>query len=474
LKTRQTNTWNDQTMDSDSANYLNNRRIESGWSYDEDGRNLAIGTRSNQYDAAGRQSQMNAQWVALGHTFNMVRTYGYDGLGARISEGYPTPAQFYLRSSVLGGAVVEELNASGQKTTGYVYNPAAEVLAIQTAGSPDLVTWKHVTAAGTGEYTVNSSNTTVGRVQLDPLAAAVSTSAPSTAPALAGLGEINPGTSGANLASRFGDIFNTSEGCMVNGIEATCKLAMGLLNSEAGKADLTGSSTYIGQSGLVPIYARYGACVGNDCNWTTEISGYTSTGTLATGVDPRPLTPQNTQHHPTVNILALNYCVGIQFGVKLSDFQESRVGKNGSFTGVGPDSGLTQSNVGPAEWATSFPGNDGRFEVINDVNAYSSQKLLDINNTDNPTPLPPGTKVGGYTGPTPSGYTPYRNFTANDLTNEMVIIQVQIHELGNSLRAITKAASNANIVVTNPGNAPDRDPGAKLQKCVREKNGFVP
>jgi len=235
LTSRQTNTWNDQTMASDVASYSNNRRLGSGWSYDEDGRSLTILSRTNRYDASGRQNQMNAHYVVLGHNINITQNFGYDGVGARISESVSsTVTAYYLTSSVMG-AVVEELDGSGQKTAGYVYSPGGELLATQTLnGSTNVVTWKHLTSFTTGEYSINTQNSTVGRVEFDPLHADVSTTAPPNPPSLEGQGEVNPNSVGSNLASRFGDIFNTTAGCMIDGIESTCDMAMRLRNSGAG------------------------------------------------------------------------------------------------------------------------------------------------------------------------------------------------------------------------------------------------
>jgi YD repeat-containing protein len=234
LTSRQTNTWNDQTMASDAASYSNHRRLSSGWSYDEDGRNLTIVSRSNRYDASGRQAQMNSNYVVLGHNVNVTQNFGYDGVGARISESISTVTTYYLTSSVIG-AVVEELDGSGQKTAGFVYSPGGELLATQTPGnSTNAVTWKHLTSSGTSEYSINTENSTVGRVEFDPLHADVSTTAPTNPPSIEGQGEVNPNHLGNNLSARFGDIFNTAAGCMIDGIPSTCDMAMNLRNRGAG------------------------------------------------------------------------------------------------------------------------------------------------------------------------------------------------------------------------------------------------
>jgi hypothetical protein len=133
------------------------------------------------------------------------------------------------------GGVVEELNSSGQKTAGYVYGPGGELLATQTSDSgTNVVTWKHLTSFGIAEYSINTANSTVGRVEFDPLHADVSTTAPPNPPLIEGQGEVSPNNSGSNLSARFGDIFNTTAGCMIDGIPSTCDMAMSLRNRGAG------------------------------------------------------------------------------------------------------------------------------------------------------------------------------------------------------------------------------------------------
>jgi hypothetical protein len=180
--------------------------------------------------------------------------------------------------------------------------------------------------------------------------------------------------------------------------------------------------------------------------------------------------PQNPL--PCVDRKVLADCIRPQFGVELRSFTESRRGINGTFTGYGPDTGYTGTNPnGPFEYANSNPGSDAEFEVINEVSAFSGKQLGGFAHKYSGGKVPGGW-VYGYTGPTPSGYTSYRNFTANDLKDAMQIISTQIHELGNSLHDITTAANNDKKFVTNPTSAPDSDAGAKLEKCVRDHKGL--
>lgn len=155
----------------------------------------------------------------------------------------------------------------------------------------------------------------------------------------------------------------------------------------------------------------------------------------------------------------LNGCTKDLFGVETRSFTGSRRGSNGSFTGFGPDS-------------ISNGGNNSQIDVVNEVNAFTSSRLKSIYNQGLPVnqQLGPGVILDGYTGPTGSGYTPYRNFTASNLRNAAYILQVQVHELGHSLDEI--------VFGTGVNSGFDRQSnnyelaGQKLVDCVRNRGGF--
>lgn len=150
----------------------------------------------------------------------------------------------------------------------------------------------------------------------------------------------------------------------------------------------------------------------------------------------------------------LNDCTQRLFGVELRSFTPSRRGQNGSFTGYGADS-------------YDNGGFDAEIMVINEVRAFTSTDLRNQQNTAlaarGQPPLPAGSFIMGRVGTTPSGYTPYRNYTASDLRNSRAILATQIHELGNSLRAITGVTMVPNSV---QGIGGDADPGTRLERCV--------
>ena len=171
------------------------------------------------------------------------------------------------------------------------------------------------------------------------------------------------------------------------------------------------------------------------CPQDTKLAGQSTGGTL--GNPFKSLTPFERK---------LNKCTKQLFGIELNSFTRSRKGHNGSFTGYGAD-------------AYSAGGSDTQITVVNEVNSYTSSQLGAMAGSA----LPPNSLAMGLTGSTPSGYTPYRNFTASNLTNSRAILATQVHELGNSLRRITRVTMDPN---PEPVPSGDHDPGTRLEKCV--------
>jgi hypothetical protein len=75
---------------------------------------------------------------------NRTISVAYDGDGSvvkrsEIQQNTLTSLTYYLRSSVLGGKIITELNQSGQKQKGYVF-AGGQLLASQQSNQ---VTWRH-------------------------------------------------------------------------------------------------------------------------------------------------------------------------------------------------------------------------------------------------------------------------------------------------------------------------------------------
>jgi hypothetical protein len=86
-----------------------------GWTYDAEGNWLSGAGRQHTFDAAGRTA--TTSWTSGGY-FNEF----YDGDDQRVKLAEPNVESYYLRSTVLGGQVVEELDGSGSKQKGFVYS----------------------------------------------------------------------------------------------------------------------------------------------------------------------------------------------------------------------------------------------------------------------------------------------------------------------------------------------------------------
>jgi hypothetical protein len=95
-----------------------------------------------------------SQPLSLYGSISLQMSYDGDGLrGKRVENGYATN---YLRSSVLGGQVVCELNSGGGWTRGYVYL-GGQMLAVQNGS----VYWIHQEPYSKNQR-ITDSNGTVG------------------------------------------------------------------------------------------------------------------------------------------------------------------------------------------------------------------------------------------------------------------------------------------------------------------------
>ena len=134
-----------------SASYTNNRR--DGSTYDAAGNVTNNGEQSYQYDADGRQA-----WASINDT---RQSYDGDRLrGKRVENGAAT---YHLRSSVLGGKVIAELDGAGNWQRGYVYL-GSQLLALQQGG----VEWVHQDPIVKSQRLTNAAGGVTAGVELDP------------------------------------------------------------------------------------------------------------------------------------------------------------------------------------------------------------------------------------------------------------------------------------------------------------------
>ncbi|HEX5602417.1 MAG TPA: DUF4214 domain-containing protein [Pyrinomonadaceae bacterium] len=213
---RFTETWEEDDF-ADAASFTNGRR--DGWGYEADGNIKTIDSRTYHYDAVGNRVLMTGQLWSGTNYFPTSTTNAYDGDGRRVEEVLSWPSPFttrYLRSSVLGGEIAQEINSAGQ-TISYVYLPDGTPLT--TLGFPK---WRHETPAGTGLYETYQSGF-VNRVEFDPVRASVGLTVPPPPDTNGGDGDIGGNRNGGPTDSRFSDMANPAAGCYnVNGVDLPC------------------------------------------------------------------------------------------------------------------------------------------------------------------------------------------------------------------------------------------------------------
>ena len=150
--------------------FVNNRN--NGFTYDAGGNQTGGGALSYVYDAAGELTFSAADTIET--------TSGFDGGGLELKRSVRTRADetsnwssakvsYFIRSSVLGGQIVNEVKADGAKERGYVYDGAETVIARQLYnGTQEQVDWEHWDASGnTLKYTTSAANPVSSAAELE-------------------------------------------------------------------------------------------------------------------------------------------------------------------------------------------------------------------------------------------------------------------------------------------------------------------
>jgi len=220
LAVRTTSNWSKVPGFFSSDSYTNNRRV--GWQYDADGNLTNNNARQYTLDAAGRIVFIS------GGSVNQF----FDGDGQRVKTTEPNVVTYYLRSSVLGGQVIEELDGTGIKKQGFVY-AGGKVLAEQYQNG--AINFVHEDLSG---VSVRRTNAQVGNtndfIELDPMGAEAFMEDPYLEdPQFGGRGEGGPVYPG------YGNISDPSRGCTANGLYSPCDFHFW----GSGIADLPGFGT---------------------------------------------------------------------------------------------------------------------------------------------------------------------------------------------------------------------------------------
>jgi len=172
LNQRTVKTWTSNATLSQS--YANNRRV--GWQYDADGRVTDAGDVYT-YDSAGRNNYLETSSLT-------TATMTYDGDGNQVKtvetwvdENFETQSEgkYYVRSTVLGGQVVSEVDAFNSISRTYVYAGPATFGWITHTNSFDQMNWEQCDPSG-------ATARGIGERELDPLGADAGTFATSVPP----------------------------------------------------------------------------------------------------------------------------------------------------------------------------------------------------------------------------------------------------------------------------------------------------
>jgi hypothetical protein len=183
LTAREGNVWSAPTAaDTGSGIYSNDKN--TGWSYDADGRLIDSLETQYAFDAAGRAVSV----VSVGAALTQEQVFDGDGQRTKLRSQQDTyhedtytwttetKTQYFVTSSVLG-AVVTELDQTGQKTRTFVYQ-GGEVLAWQQKiGTSENITWEHRDAS---DASVRFPGILEGEIgaELEPMGSAAATHPP--------------------------------------------------------------------------------------------------------------------------------------------------------------------------------------------------------------------------------------------------------------------------------------------------------
>jgi RHS repeat-associated protein len=146
--------WGGSGRGVESPTYTNNR--QNGLTYDAAGNLTNDGGQTFTYDATGQQATASSGFPVI--------QQAYDGDRLRVKKVENVNITYYLRSTVLGGQIVAELNGSGAMTRGFVYQ-SGELLAVQ---QNNQVSWVHQDPVVKSKRVTNSSGAVVSVVEVDP------------------------------------------------------------------------------------------------------------------------------------------------------------------------------------------------------------------------------------------------------------------------------------------------------------------
>jgi YD repeat-containing protein len=187
-------------------NYVNNRNTATGWQYDANGSLLTSTgdgvTRQQTYDSTGMM-------LTSSQTGKNI-TAAYDGDGQRVKFSENSTTTYYVRSSVLGGQTITELNQYGAKVRGYVY--AGGTMIAKQEGSQVL--WDQRDITGVSMRLTNSNGAVTSKIETDPLGTQVDDTA--------NYNYSSGGSGGFNPNGFYGTPQMPNMGCTADGVPTSC------------------------------------------------------------------------------------------------------------------------------------------------------------------------------------------------------------------------------------------------------------
>ncbi len=235
--------WN-HSLGTDTPTYADNRR--QGWGYDEAGNVTSNDGQTHSYDAAGRQAAASGGGFVGGPppapiypVWEIASNNGGNGGYVKRTETRRTQTgstvnttattSYFVRSTLLGGQILVELNDQGNKVKSYVY-AAGTRLAKHDLSQPSSsqVLW-YLGDPVTGDWGEAKSNGDfVNTKWMDPLGAEVPTGDPyplDPDPTYVEMRDDEP------LYIEGGDPFDYSGGCTLDGLPISCNQFQRLVGS---------------------------------------------------------------------------------------------------------------------------------------------------------------------------------------------------------------------------------------------------
>jgi YD repeat-containing protein len=187
-----------------NATYVNDRN--QAWSYNDSGNVVIADQQQYQWDTAGQ--------MARAQTMNLYLYRDGDGQDVlRTLDGVDT---YYIRSSLLGGVVVGEMNVNGGNRRTFVYANGRRI-ARQKNGN---TYWLSQDPANVTNIETDISGAIWARAQLDPLGV------------LTGTGQsVIPQGGSFNTTGYYGNAGSPGDGCRLDGAPMPCDWVARLVNA---------------------------------------------------------------------------------------------------------------------------------------------------------------------------------------------------------------------------------------------------